>query len=62
MGYRRYQQRSSSEKVTGTCPRCHNEISLALEPREQLPLRKYCPQCGTPLHIVDAVNGSQKNA
>jgi len=58
MGYRRYHQHSISVKVTGACPRCHSEISLALEPREQLPLHKYCPQCSTPLHIVDAATES----
>lgn len=58
MGYRRYHQYSSSDKVTGTCPRCHNEVSLSLEPREQLPLYKYCPQCSAPLHIVAAATGS----
>ncbi len=58
MGYRRYHQHSISVKVTGTCPRCHNEINLTLEPREQLPLRKYCPHCSAPLHIVAAATGS----
>lgn len=58
MGYRRYRQHSISVKVTGVCPRCRNGISLALEPRERLPLHKYCPQCGAPLYIVDAATES----
>lgn len=54
MGYRRYYQHSISIKVAGTCPRCHDQTSLALEPREQLPLRKYCTHCGAPLLIADS--------
>ena len=52
LAYRRYRQHSISVKVTGMCPRCRTVIALPLEPREQLPLRKYCTHCGAPLLIA----------
>ncbi len=50
--YRRYHALQTSEKATGTCPVCHNDVSIHLEPKERPDLWKYCPSCNSPLHLV----------
>ena len=52
VAYRRYHVLHTSEKATGICPVCHNDISIHLEPKEHLELWKYCPSCNSPLHLV----------
>ena len=54
MAYRSYHTLNTSEKATGTCPVCHNDVSIELEPKERLELWKYCPVCNSPLHLVQA--------
>ncbi|HKJ21747.1 MAG TPA: hypothetical protein VKA13_01545 [Gammaproteobacteria bacterium] len=51
--YRRYHALNTSEKATGECPVCHNQVTIPLEPKEHLDLWKYCPVCNKPLHLVD---------
>ena len=54
--YRRYHALQTSEKATGTCPVCHNDVSIHLEPKERPELWKYCPSCNSPLQLVEPSN------
>ena len=53
MAYRRYRTLHTSEKATGECPVCHNQVTIPLEPKEHPELWKYCPVCNKPLQLVD---------
>lgn len=56
--YRRYRALHTSEKATGECPVCHNQVTIALEPKERPDLWKYCPVCNNSLHLVDKDSGA----
>src|SRR3990172_5677542 len=45
LAYLRYKVTARNERAAGRCPVCGNDITLPLEPAEQLPLWKYCPRC-----------------
>jgi hypothetical protein len=52
VAYARYNVPRGSEKLTGRCPVCNREITIALEPKESVPMWKYCPLCNAPLHVM----------
>ena len=49
--YGLYRTSITANHVTGVCPACQQDMKLALQPAEHLPMWKYCPKCTTPLHI-----------
>lgn len=51
--FQRSKQKDAKEKVTGTCPRCHQEIEIKLEATDQLPKWVYCPKCDGSLDLND---------
>lgn len=53
MAYRRYHAETTTEKATGECPACQSQITIPLEAKEHPELWKYCPNCNSPLHILD---------
>ena len=51
VAYKRYKTSVAANHVTGTCPTCKQGIKLDLQAVDRLPMWKYCPKCGAPLHI-----------
>lgn len=51
LGYQRYRATTTSQKIEGPCPVCHNTIEIKLESVEHPPLWKYCPACNAPISI-----------
>lgn len=62
MAYKRYHALFTSEKASGVCPVCHNDVTISLEPKERPELWKYCPSCNSPLHLVDKNEATSSNA
>lgn len=46
-----YRMDQAPNEVTGTCPACHEEMSIPLEANDKLPKWTYCPLCNASLQI-----------
>ncbi len=53
MFFQRIKQEDEKDKVTGTCPRCSEDINIKLEATDALPKWVYCPQCDGALELMD---------
>jgi hypothetical protein len=53
---KRWRTAEEAESVSGTCPACHNEITINLEKKGELPQWQYCPSCSDSLEL-DALPG-----
>jgi len=42
----------ASEKAEGVCPSCHEQVTIKLDPKDKLPLWRYCPNCDKSLQLV----------
>jgi hypothetical protein len=53
MAYKRMQQHTLKEHVTGKCPHCKKEITMNLDAADQLPKWDYCPNCNKSIQMVE---------
>lgn len=51
VGYQRYKTSIAANHVVGTCPTCKQDMKLALQTTDHVPMWKYCPKCSAPIHI-----------
>lgn len=51
--YKRYGMLSVPDHASGQCPTNGEDISLALEPSDRLPLWTYCPVCHASVQLVE---------
>ena len=51
VAYKLYKTSIAANHVTGECPTCKQEMKLALQTADHLPMWKYCPKCSAPIHI-----------
>lgn len=51
VAYKRYKTSIAANHVVGTCPTCKQDMNLTLQTTDHLPMWKYCPKCGAPIHI-----------
>jgi hypothetical protein len=51
MSSKRWRTEEEAEGVSGTCPACHNEITINLEKKGELPQWQYCPSCNDSLEL-----------
>ncbi len=57
VAFMRFRITEVNERVTGACPTCGREITVALEAGDRLPLWTYCPSAGDPIHLLDGADG-----
>ncbi len=58
--YNRYRQAEALEKVDGTCPRCGEQVTIAMESNDKLPKWTYCPACDGAVELREqAEQGAQ---
>ncbi len=50
--YSRYNLTKATERATGICPVCQQEITISLDPTDKIPKHTYCPACNKPLQLV----------
>lgn len=53
VAYRRYQMGSEIKNAIGQCPACQNEITVEMEPADNLPKWTYCPNCSASIQLVE---------
>lgn len=51
--YKRYSMTSAPDHVSGQCPSNGEQITLALEPSDRLPLWTHCPACKASLQLLE---------
>jgi hypothetical protein len=56
--YRYYNISSVPKKIAGVCPSCGQQMELALETSDTLPMWRYCSACNASLHIEAIEPGS----
>jgi hypothetical protein len=49
--WKRWKTEEEAESVSGVCPACHNEITINLEKKGELPQWQYCPSCNDSLEL-----------
>ena len=58
---KRWKTAEEAESVSGTCPNCHNDITINLEKKGDLPQWQYCPVCNDSLEL-DALPAAASSA
>lgn len=53
VGFSRYKQQDSKDRVEGTCPRHNGQITVKLENTDKLPKWTYCPECDGGIQFVE---------
>ena len=51
--YTMSRQAAAMDHVEGQCPRCNEQISIALESTDKLPKWTYCPKCDGSLQLTE---------
>jgi len=53
IAYRYYHIMSVPKKITGSCPRCDEQMSVVMESSDKLPLWTYCSECKESVHVLE---------
>jgi len=63
MAFLRYRIIQVPDHVSGKCPSCKENFTLALKPTDRLPKRVYCPSCDATLYLLEKTDStvSQEN-
>jgi len=53
IAYRYYHITSVPKKITGSCPRCHEQTSISVESSDKLPKWTYCSECKESVYVLE---------